>query len=227
MNPQTTDYSPHKQSKLPTIVLGLLLLLALAFGLWAYGQSNTYKSNLDTKVSSAVSLARKDQTTIDQKKADDEAKSPYSVFQGSATYGTVTFNYPKSWSAYDNSDTNESINAYFHPILVPNITSTATYPLRVELLTTDYTDAINQLSAGVTDGSVKASAYIPPKMKSVPNVQPGTRFDGAISQTSAGAQQGSMVIIKVRDKTLQISTQSQDSVKDFDNIVLASLTFAP
>jgi len=36
-----------------------------------------------------------------------------------------------------------------------------------------------------------------------------------------------MLIIRVRDKTLKISTQSNDYLNDFNNIILSSLTFAP
>jgi hypothetical protein len=36
-----------------------------------------------------------------------------------------------------------------------------------------------------------------------------------------------MVIIKVRDKTLEIYSESADYQDDFNNIVLASLSFAP
>jgi hypothetical protein len=36
-----------------------------------------------------------------------------------------------------------------------------------------------------------------------------------------------MLVIKVRDKTLEISTESNDYLNDFNNIILASLTFVP
>jgi uncharacterized protein (UPF0333 family) len=222
-----TDYSLPKQSKLPLIVVSLLLILALVFGFWAFGQMQNYKNNSGKLSAAAVEAAKKQQAAELQAKYDDQAKSPYKVFQGSATYGTVSFNYPKTWSAYDGSDTSEPINAYFYPNMVPKTDGDTAYPLRVELLSTDYAQTVQQLSSQVTAGTLKASAYIPPKMQGVTNVQPGTRFDGAINQTNSGTQQGSMVVIKVRDKTLQISTESADGVKDFDAVVLASLTFVP
>jgi len=60
-------------------------------------------------------------------------------------------------------------------------------------------------------------------MVGVTNVQPGTRLDGTLDQDT----NGSMVIIKVRDKTLQIYTESNDYLGDFNDTILSSLNFAP
>lgn len=220
-------YAQPKTSRLPIAILALLLIIAIVFGVWAYGQMQDYKNNSDAKSAAAVAAAEKTQALKLQAQFADQAKSPYKVFKGSPTYGTVSFNYPKTWSAYVTSDSNEPINAYFNPDQVPGVDSDTALPLRVELLDTDYSQAVAQFTSQITDGSVKATAYIPPKMKDSANVAPGTRFDGQIGQNDNGNIQGSMVIIKVRDKTLQISTQTQAGIDDFNNIILASLSFAP
>jgi len=36
-----------------------------------------------------------------------------------------------------------------------------------------------------------------------------------------------MILLPLRDKTLKISTESQQFVGDFDNIILANLKFVP
>jgi hypothetical protein len=224
----TPDYSfKPKSSKLPLAIVSLLLILALAFGIWAFGQMQDYKTNVDKKVAVAVAGANKQQAAELQAQFEEQAKSPYKVFSGSPTYGSVTFQYPKSWSAYANSDSNEPINAYFYADVVPGTESGAAYPLRVELVNTDYTQVVQQFTSQLGQGDLKAAAYIPPKMKGKANVLPGTRFDGAIGQSGNNDVSGSLVVIKVRDKTLQISTQTKAGVKDFDNIILPSLTFVP
>lgn len=216
-----------RASRLPVILLSLLLVMSLGFGIWAYGQMNDYKTNSDAKTATAVAAAKKTQEAQLKQQYEDAAKSPYKTFQGSATYGTVTFNYPRSWGAYITSDSSNLINDYFYPGEVPSTDSGADFPLHVELLSTDYTQAVQTFSSQLSDGSVSASAYIPPKMKGVANTQPGTRFDGAIAQTDTGSKQGTVIILKVRDKTLQITSLSAAGVKDLDNIVLPSLTFIP
>lgn len=231
MNPQNTFPLPKQSHKalFAIIALAVLLVVSLAFGAWAYGGRQDYKNNTDKKIASAVSNAKTAQAAQLQQQFNEQSKNPNKTFKGPATYGSVSFNYPKTWSAYvDESDTNEPINAYFYPDQVPGINSQAAYALRVELVNIDYANVLQQFNANLTAGLSTAAAYVPPKMKNTANIQPGTRLDGAIGQgNSGGIINGSMVILKVRDKTLQVYTQSTDFLNDFNNTILPSLTFAP
>src|SRR3989338_3443908 len=205
-------------------VLALAFLGAAFFGGWDYTSRQDYKDNSDKKAAATVEQAKQTQAADLQKQFDEKEKLPTKTYRCSTTYGTVTFTYPKTWSAYvDETSSSEPINGYFHPDIVPGLQSKAAYALRVELVNTDYSSVVKQHDSQVKDGSAKASAYVPPKMVGVTNVQPGTRLDGALDQDT----NGSMVIIKVRDKTLQIYTESNDYLSDFTNTVLASLSFAP
>lgn len=227
MNPQQPTYLPPKQSKLPVVLLTLLLLVSIGFGLWAFTQMQSYKNKSNVKSAAAVAAAKKAQEAELKQQFDATAKSPYKVFKGSPTYGTVTFEYPKTWSAYIASDAAEPINAYFYPGEVPNIESGVDFPLRVELLANEYAETLEQYSSQISEGDLKAAAYMPPKMKDVPNIQPGLRLDGSVAQTDSGAKQGSIIILKVRDKTLRISSLSAAGVRDLDSVILTSLTFIP
>jgi hypothetical protein len=53
----------------------------------------------------------------------------------------------------------------------------------------------------------------------------GSRIEGQLDQKSKN--KGVMILLPLRDKTIEISTQSQDFVKDLDNIVMAQFTFEP
>ncbi|OVE79264.1 hypothetical protein BVY00_00890 [bacterium G20] len=206
------------------VFLTIALVGALVFASWAYKGRQDYKNNSDQKAITAAYAATKIQAAELQKAFALQESRPTKTYKGSTTYGTVTFDYPKTWSGYvDESTANEPINGYFYPGIVPGLQSKTAYALRVELVVTDYTSILQQHDSQVKDGSVKASAYVPLKMVGVANVQPGTRLDGALDQNT----RGSMVIIKVRDKTLQIYTESNDFLSDFNNTILASLTFAP
>ena len=224
------DIQPRKSRKSAIMaVLVLLLIASLAFGAWAFSSRQSYKNDSDAKVAAAVAVAKKQQSATDQANFDQQLKQPYKTFTGPATYGSITFNYPKTWSAYvDQTGDNEPINGYFYPGEVPGVSGNTAYPLRVELLDNDYSTVVGQYQSQVTEGSLTSSAYVPPKMKGVANVETGVKLDGAIGQDSNGnAIQGSMVIIKVRDKTLQIYTQTTSSLSDFNDIILASLSFVP
>ncbi|HCM51787.1 TPA: hypothetical protein DIS56_01485, partial [Candidatus Saccharibacteria bacterium] len=196
---------------------------SLIFGGWAYSGRQDYKNNVDKKIAQAVETAKAAQKQESEKQFAEESKLPYKSYKGSQTYGSVSFNYPKTWSALVEESTSQPINAYFYPDILPSLESKVALALRVELLTSDYASVASQFDSQIDDGSLKAIAYIPPQMTKVANAQPGLKLDGQITSDF----QGSMVIVKVRDKTLQISTQSNDFLKDFNDTVLSSLTFVP
>jgi len=210
-------------------VLSVLLVLSLIFGVWAFLGRQDYKNKSDAKVAAATAATKTSQAAADKTYYTNLAKQPYKTFTGPTSYGTITFSYPKNWSAYvDQTNANEPIDGYFFPDVVPGITSDVAFPLRVELLASDYTQVVGQYDSQVTEGSITSSAYMPPKMAGVTNAQAGVRLDGAIGQAADGtALNGSMVILKVRDKTLQIYTQTTDSLQDFNDVVLASLSYSP
>ena len=233
MNPQEAGPVSYnsgggsRRSSLTMIVLIILLIASLAFGGWAFSKMSDYKNNSDKKASQAVARAEANQKIQLQAQFDQQSKSPNKTFQGPATFGSLSFNYPKTWSTYvDTSSDNEPINAYFYPDQVPGIQSKAAYALRVELVSTDYSQLLQQDASQISRGTVTARAYVPPKMQGVTNVVAGTYLSGQINPQDQ-TQQGNMVIIKVRDKTLQIYSESNQFSSDFNNTVLASLTFVP
>src|SRR6266404_893928 len=190
MNPQQTpepvSYNSgggQKRNLLFTVVLVLLLVGSLVFGGWAFKNMQDYKNNSDKKSATAVAAANKLQTAKDQANFDQQSKSPSKTFSGSPTYGSITFSYPKTWSAYvDTTNQSEPINAYFFPGEVPGIQSKTAFALRLELLSTDYAQLVQQLSSQITAGKVTAKAYTPPKLGGVANIQPGTLFSGQVNQ---------------------------------------------
>lgn len=206
------------------VLLTIFLIAALVFGFWAFTGRQDYKNNSDKKAAAAVDAAK---ANLAKQVQDQFDKQNTKKFQGSPTYGSISFDYPKTWSAYvDSTNSNEPINGYFHPDVVPGTQGKTAYALRVEVLSTDYSQIQQQFSSQITQGTLKSKAYVPPKMQGVANVVPGTYLTGKINQQDQ-SQSGSMVVIKVRDKTLEIYSESPDFMNDFNNVVLASLTFAP
>lgn len=215
-----------------TIVLMIVLIVGFigvgAFGWWAFNSRQDYKNNSDKKVADAVAKAVTDQTNKDTAAFAEKEKLPNRTFKGPATYGSVTFNYPKTWSAYiDQSSAADPLKSLFYPDVVPANTQinnvAPQYALRVDLLGSSYDQVLQQFDAFIKLGTLKATAYVPPQMTQIPNVQTGTRLDGQIEQNI----QGSMIVIKVRDKTLEIYTESPSFMNDFNNTILSTLTFVP
>jgi hypothetical protein len=214
-------------SALIMAVLIVALISAIVFGAWAFSKMRDFRDNVDKKSAQAVAKAEAAQRLQLQAKFDEDSKSPNKIFQGSSTYGSISFNYPKTWSGYvDTISSNEPINGYFYPDVVPGVQSKTPYALRVELVDQDYAQVLQQFNSLIAQGKITARAYVPPKLQGVANVTAGTYMTGQID-TQDQTQTGNMVVIKVRDKTLEISSQSLKFANDFNNIILGSLTFVP
>ena len=208
---------------IPLIISVLLLLGALGFGLWSFTGMQDYKNNSDKKVSSAVQIAQQETSTAKDKEFIEKEKSPLKQYKGPAAFGTVTIQYPKTWSAFVTETTNGGgtpVDGYFHPGFVPGLQSGTDFALRVKVVSKQYADEMKQFESKMKAGKVKISPYKAPKMT---DGTVGSRIDGEINT----GQQDSMILFPLRDKTIEISTESGQFRGDFDSIILANLTFVP
>lgn len=208
---------------IPFILCVLLLLAAAGFGMWAFSGMQDYKTNSDKKVNSAVTIAQRDTSSAKDKEFLEKEKSPLKTYKGPADFGTVTIQYSKTWSAFVTENTKDSggtpIDGYFHPSFVPGLQSGTDYALRVKVVSKQYADELKQFESKIKSGKVKASPFKAPKVDGVI----GTRIDGEINI----GQQDSMILFPLRDKTIEISTESVQFRGDFESIILANLTFIP
>jgi hypothetical protein len=209
-----------------TALLAVLLFCMLIFGVWSFSKMQDYKNNTDAKISTAVDAAKKSQAAELQAQFDEDYKKPNKTYHGSPTYGSITFDYPKTWSAYMDDSSSNVLNSYFYPDIVPNIISGTAYALRVQLVNQAYNQIVHQYDGSIKTGAIKSVVYLPPKLKGVPNAQLGVRLNGNIG-TGASQKNGSTVILQVRDKTLMVSTEAPNFLKDFDNTILATLSYSP
>lgn len=209
---------------IPLILMVFFLVAAAAFGVWAYGERNDYKFNSDRKAAAAAEVARKEEGIAKDKAFAEAEKSPLTSFDGPSSFGSVHVDYPKTWSVYvDSSVSNpQPLNAYFNPRTVPSVKDqTSVFALRVEVVEQTYARVVNTYSASVKNGTVKINPYTLPK---VPGVV-GVRVDGQVQPNKKNT--GSMIILPLRDKTIQIWTENAQALGDFDNFILPNLTFAP
>jgi hypothetical protein len=200
---------------LTSIVLAVLTVGLGGFGVWAFLNYQDQKNNVDAKISAAVADAKREQTALDQTAFLEQEKVPTRQIVGPTDLGQVKLSYPKTWSVYvDKSGAGNSYEAYFHPLVVPPLASGTPYALRVSIVNARYESVLAGYNEKLKNGQLKASPI------TVVSVD-GTRLDGAFSNSI----RGSMVLFKIRDKTLQVYTQSVNFQGDFDNIVLKSLEF--
>ncbi len=206
---------------IPLIIFILLFLGASGFALWAYSGMQDYKNNVDGKIKDAVEIAKQQTATEKDKEFVEEEKKPYKEYKSPSTFASVNIIYPKTWAAFvtETDKASVPVDGYFHPQFVPGLQSGTDFALKVQVSNQSYDQELKQLEPKVKQGKVRISPYKAPK---VPE-ELGARIEGEINT----GQKNIMVLFKVRDKTLKISTESEQFRGDFDNIILANLTFVP
>jgi hypothetical protein len=204
-----------------SLILSIVVLLGVAgFGAWAYSSRQDYKNNSDLKSAAAASEAVKKTQIEEAAKYAEQAKSPLQQYVGPSQYGAVTVQYPKTWSGYIISNASNPLSTYFHPDVVPDIVGGKNaYAMRIQVIPRSYASQMQQYETSVNAKKITVTPYTLPK---VPDVV-GSRIDGQISADN----QGSIVVLPLRNMTLMISTESQDFIKDFNEIILPNATFAP
>lgn len=204
---------------IPFILVILFFFGAAGFGVWAFMGRQDYKNNVNQKISVAVAAANQSLTNQLNAQFAQEEKNPLQTYVGPQAFGTLNIQYPKTWSAYiaEQDTSGNPINGYFYPSVVPDVSNqNNSYALRVEVLEQSY-DSILQTFNSQTGISV--SPYALPK---VPNVV-GVQITGAIEPN----KQGTMIILPLRNQTLEIWTEANNFQSDFNNIILPNFTFSP
>ena len=183
---------------------------------------NYYNSASQSASRVDVTIANNLKKIKEQQMAAEAAKSPVAVYKGPDTYGTVVVSYPKTWSAYvDSTGRGQALlDGYFAPLVVPSISDKGSvFALRIQVLNQAYASVVQQQTSAQQSGKVTISPYSLPKVPSVV----GVKVVGNISSEKSGT----LIILPLRDKTLQISTEGTQYLNDFNTYVLPSATFSP
>lgn len=194
----------------------VLFVIAAALAVWMYMSFSEAKANVDTKVQLAKAEAKREQAEVDQKEFDERYKNPRIEFVGPSEYGRVSFMYPKTWSVYIDKDGSDrgDYKAYLHPKTVPPVNGkTSRFALRLEILNKDFDKVLKEYESLLKKGDLTSSSV-------EFNGNASTRLDGAFSKEL----RGSVVLMKVRDKTIRFSTDADTFKPDF-KMVLDTVKF--
>ncbi len=209
---------------IPVILLVLLLTTAISFGYWSFMSRQDYKNNTEQKILSAVEVAKREEGIAKDRAFAEQEKSPLQTYTGPSAFGSISVAYPKVWSVYVNTpaNTNQPIDAYFNPRVVPAISDqSAAFALRIQVVAQPYASVLQAIESQVKGKQVRAAPYAFPK---VPGIV-GVRVDGIVNTSKK--TNGSMVVMPLRDKTIKIWTENAQFQSDFDNIILPNLSFVP
>jgi hypothetical protein len=213
----TVAAKPEKKNTLveTLILVGVCLIAATAivFAVVFFMQYNELKTNYESEKSLAITDAVKVQQDKDEAAYEERAKLPYYSFTGPSDYGSISFEYPKTWSVYVDKDgtNNSDYVAYFQPKQVDPVSGKSSrYALRFQILNRQITTVQSSYEAKIKNGKLTSRAF-----SSDDNALSGTWYEGEI----ADGIRGIVILLKVNDKTLVVQTDAEAYRSDFETLV--------
>lgn len=193
-----------------TVISSLTALTFIGLFIWMYAKWNDSQINVEGQIEAAVATARSDATEKAEREFEEREKNPYKIFSGPADLGSLTFEYPKTWSLYEEEDAsaNNDFSAYLNPDKVPPINSNNPIALRVMILNESYDSYIQGYQGKVEDGSMTLTVM--PVGGANANVYKG-ELDNDF--------QGIAAVLKIRDKTVVIQTDAMLYEAEFNHIL--------
>ncbi len=185
-----------------TIILVIVSVLAMVFiGLfiWKYIEWDTVKTDVDGQIDAAVAMAVSENTTKLENEFTEREKYPYKSFLGPADYGSLSFEYPKTWNVYVAKDASNGgdYEAYFNPGEVQPVGVSTVNALRVIIRDQAFDNVIRTYDNLVRTGKV-----------SVVSRNVGSTVANVYTGDLPNNIRGTVAIFKLRDKTVIIQTDA-------------------
>jgi hypothetical protein len=203
-------------------VVSFVLVGVSALAGWAVVGRQDYKNNVDQKIGAAVTVAvQKEDGAKDVAFAEAE-KKPLRTYNGPETYGSIHLSYPKTWSGYvdDTGHSSALVDGYFYPGIVPSLMAQSSlFAVRVRVVDQPYAQVITTLEGQQLAGKLTISAYALPKVPKAIGIKAVGLLPTNVS--------GQMVLLPLRNQTVEISTEGALFVNDFETNILPNFTFAP
>lgn len=221
--PETGRGSSGLLKTVTIIILSLALVTFVGLFVWMFVRYNEASTDLEGKLEVARTEAANAQEEKDYEAYQEEAKNPYQSFTGPTDYGSLSFQYPKTWSLYvaDDASDGRDYRAFFNPGQVDKIDEQTTiHALRVTIKDESYDDVVKSYQTYVERQEKGLSAK---------SVQIGV--DGAITANlytgtlpDTEDLTGHIIVFKIRDKAVIMQTDSLLFEGEFDKI-LSTVTF--
>lgn len=207
-----------KRNLIETIILIVACLIAVTFiGLfiWKYLEWDSIKTDVDGQVDAAVAMAVSENTTKLENEFLEREKYPYKTFSGPADYGSVSFEFPKTWNTYIALDAVNGGNfeAYLNPGEVQPVSQQTINALRVQILNQTFENTARNYDGLVKNNQLTVTTRT--IGNTVANVYVGTLPSGL---------RGIVTIFKVRDKTVLLQTDAELFAEEYYRL-LDTVTF--
>ncbi|MBQ3468160.1 hypothetical protein IJH19_01305 [Candidatus Saccharibacteria bacterium] len=194
-----------------TVVSVLTALTFIGLFIWMYSKWSDADTNVNGQIDRAVAIARSEAIAETEQTFEEREKYPYKMFSGPADLGSLTFEYPKTWSLYEEEDAssgNSEFSAYLNPDKVPPVNSNNPIALRVKIFNEGYDSYIQSYQSKVEDGTMTLT--VAPVGGANANI-----YKGLLENDF----QGIAAVLKIRDKTVVIQTDALVFENDFNKVL--------
>ena len=198
------------------IVVSLLAVLFIGLFIWMWVKWNDASTNVKGKVDVAVAEAKNELQTKLESEFEEKEKYPYKVFTGPTDLGELSFEYPKTWSLYvqSNASRGGDYAAYLNPGQVNVVQDDTVMALRVSIKGTLFDQAISDFAEKVRSGDMTLST-------TVVNGNNVNVYTGKLDNE----YQGIICVFKLRDKTVMLQTDSTSVFSDDFYRILKTVKF--
>ncbi len=196
-----------------TICLIFTSLVAVSFiGLFIYMyiQWNNTNVDIEGRINLAVAKAENALKTKLEGEFAEKEKYPFRTFSGPTDFGSLNFEYPKTWNIYISDDASkaENYHAYLNPGQVNVVADKTVMSLRVSIINSLTDQVKSDYNDKVKDGKMTVST----------TVVNGANVD-IYTGTLDSDMKGIVCILKIRDKTAILQTDAMIFKDDFYRIL--------
>ncbi|HIA91560.1 TPA: hypothetical protein EYO12_00395 [Candidatus Saccharibacteria bacterium] len=205
----------HNTALIVAFMSSALAVIFLGLFIWQFSERSSLQANYDSDLDAAALAAVNARETELREEFEDRLNSDTTTYVGSDVLGSITFDYPKTWSASinENDSGNTRLDATFHPNAISN--SVKAFALKIQVVDDPYSQELGTYDNDVERGELTAN---PVTYSGVD----GVRLNGQIDNDLTG----SIVLLPLRDRTLILRTESDTHQDTFESI-LDSLQFSP
>ncbi len=198
------------------VVLSLTTVVFFGLFIWKFLEWDSVKTDVDGQIDAAVALAKQETTTAMEEEFLEREKYPYKDFSGPIDYGSLSFEYPKTWSVYIAKDATKGgdFEAYFNPGEIEPVSSSTINALRVTIKDSAFDSEVKRYESNIRNGKLSLETR---------NVG-GTLANVYTGELPTGGLVGIVAMFKLRDKTVFIQTDAELFSQEFYKL-LDTVTF--
>lgn len=203
------------------VILTLTTIASLGLLAYVYTEFVAARTDVDGQIATAVAEAQLAQAEELEKKFAEEEKKPNRTFSAPEDYGNLSFQFPKTWSVYIDSDISSGTKdyiAYLHPGEVPAYPSSDATITAITITIKDTT--VDKVTAAY-DKLLEKGNMTAETVKVNKGTYSATLYRGTVKKSFIGM----IAIMKIRDKVAIIQTDSSSAYEEDFMRILNSLTF--